>query len=83
MIGKNTRDADVGSRVFIEEETSTAPEQGLKGRLVYNLGLRLQDKVFFSTKNMRDLDKTTAVIKGGQIYHPGAIEKALGIAPSK
>src|ERR1700748_3727778 len=31
------------------------------------------------TKNMRDLDKTTTVIKGGQIYDPAAIEKALGI----
>lgn len=33
------------------------------------------------TKNMRDLDKITTVIKGGNVYDPAAIEKALGIAP--
>ena len=33
------------------------------------------------TKNMRDLDKLTTVIKGGNIYDPAAIEKALGIVP--
>ena len=33
------------------------------------------------TRNMRDLDKTATVIKGGQVYDPAAIEKALGIAP--
>ncbi|MFL6518958.1 MAG: amidohydrolase family protein [Chthoniobacterales bacterium] len=33
------------------------------------------------TKNIRDLDKVTAVIKGGNVYDPAAIEKALGIAP--
>jgi hypothetical protein len=32
------------------------------------------------TKNIRDLDKLTAVIKGGAVYDPAAIEKALGIA---
>src|SRR5204862_4974270 len=32
-------------------------------------------------KNMRDLDKITSVIKGGTVYDPAAIEKALGIAP--
>ena len=32
-------------------------------------------------KNMRDLDKITTVIKGGTVYDPAAIEKALGIAP--
>ena len=35
------------------------------------------------TKNMRDLDKITTVIKGGAIYDPAAIEKALGITPRK
>ena len=35
------------------------------------------------TKNMRDLDKTTTVIKAGSVYERGAIEKALGITPSK
>jgi imidazolonepropionase-like amidohydrolase len=35
------------------------------------------------TKNIRDLDNTTTVIKSGQIYDPSAIEKALGIAPRK
>ena len=34
-------------------------------------------------KNMRDLDKITTVIKGGKIYDPAAIEKALGITPRK
>jgi imidazolonepropionase-like amidohydrolase len=33
------------------------------------------------TKNIRDLDKVTTVIKGGNVYDPAAIEKALGIAP--
>jgi len=33
------------------------------------------------TKNMRDLDKLTTIIKAGNIYEPAAIEKALGIAP--
>ena len=32
-------------------------------------------------KNMRDLDKITTVIKGGKVYDPTAIEKALGITP--
>jgi imidazolonepropionase-like amidohydrolase len=33
------------------------------------------------TKNIRDLDKVTIVIKGGNLYDPAAIEKALGITP--
>jgi Amidohydrolase family len=33
------------------------------------------------TKNIRDLGKITTVIKGGNVYDPAAIEKALGIAP--
>jgi imidazolonepropionase-like amidohydrolase len=33
------------------------------------------------TMNIRDLDKVTTVIKGGTVYDPAAIEKALGIAP--
>jgi imidazolonepropionase-like amidohydrolase len=33
------------------------------------------------TKNIRDLDKVTTVIKAGTVYDPAAIEKALGIAP--
>lgn len=33
------------------------------------------------TKNIRDLDKLTNVIKGGNVYDPAAIEKALGITP--
>ena len=32
-------------------------------------------------KNIRDLDKVTAVVKGGKVYDPAAIEKALGILP--
>ncbi len=35
------------------------------------------------TKNIRDLDKITTVIKAGVVYDPVAIEKALGIAPGK
>jgi imidazolonepropionase-like amidohydrolase len=33
------------------------------------------------TKNIRDLDKITTVIKGGSVYDPAGIEKALGIRP--
>ena len=33
------------------------------------------------TKNIRDLDKLSTVIKGGNLYDPVAIERALGIAP--
>jgi imidazolonepropionase-like amidohydrolase len=33
------------------------------------------------TKNMRDITKITTVIKGGKVYDPAAIEKALGITP--
>jgi hypothetical protein len=33
------------------------------------------------TQNIRDINKITTVIKGGKIYDPAAIEKALGIAP--
>ncbi len=33
------------------------------------------------TKNIRDLDKITSVIKGGKVYDPVALETALGIAP--
>jgi len=33
------------------------------------------------TENIRDVNKITTVIKDGKVYDPGAIEKALGIAP--
>jgi imidazolonepropionase-like amidohydrolase len=33
------------------------------------------------TKNIRDSNKITSVMKGGKVYDPAAIEKALGIAP--
>jgi len=33
------------------------------------------------TTNIRDLDKLATVIKGGNVYDPAAIEKAVGIAP--
>jgi imidazolonepropionase-like amidohydrolase len=33
------------------------------------------------TKDIRDIRKIAAVIKGGKVYDPAAIEKALGIAP--
>src|SRR5438045_5385811 len=32
------------------------------------------------SRNIRDIDKLTTVIKGGKVYDPAAIEKALGIA---
>ena len=31
-------------------------------------------------KNIRDLNKITIVIKGGKVYDPAAIERALGTA---
>jgi imidazolonepropionase-like amidohydrolase len=33
------------------------------------------------TKNIRDLDQITTVIKGGKVFDPAAIEKSLGILP--
>src|SRR6266480_4481615 len=33
------------------------------------------------TQNIRDTNKIVTVIKGGRLYDPAAIEKALGIAP--
>jgi cytosine/adenosine deaminase-related metal-dependent hydrolase len=33
------------------------------------------------TKNIEDINKITTVIKGGKVYDPAAIEKALGITP--
>jgi Amidohydrolase family len=33
------------------------------------------------TKNIRDINNITTVIKGGKVYDPTAIEKALGITP--
>ena len=33
------------------------------------------------TKNIRDINNITAVIKGGKVYDPADIEKALGITP--
>ena len=33
------------------------------------------------TQNIRDINNITTVIKGGKVYDPTAIEKALGIAP--
>ena len=35
------------------------------------------------TKNIRDINRITNVIKGGKVYDPAAIEKALGIVPSQ
>ena len=32
-------------------------------------------------KNIRDTRNITTVIKGGKIYDPAAIEKAMGITP--
>jgi imidazolonepropionase-like amidohydrolase len=33
------------------------------------------------TQNIRDINKITTVIRGGKVYDPAAVEKALGIAP--
>jgi imidazolonepropionase-like amidohydrolase len=33
------------------------------------------------TVNIADINKLVAVIKGGNIYYPAEIERALGIAP--
>src|SRR3989441_2664752 len=35
------------------------------------------------TKNIRDINNITTVIKSGKMYDPAAIEKALGIAPRR
>ena len=35
------------------------------------------------THNIRDINQITTVIKGGRVYDPGAIEKALGIVARK
>jgi imidazolonepropionase-like amidohydrolase len=35
------------------------------------------------TKDIRDLDKLTTVIKGGRVFDPAAIEKSLGILSKK
>jgi imidazolonepropionase-like amidohydrolase len=35
------------------------------------------------TQNIHDINKVTTVIKGGKVYDPPSIEKALGIAPRK
>jgi imidazolonepropionase-like amidohydrolase len=54
-----------------------------KERGVISAG-KLADMVLIDgdpTQNIRDIDKITTVIKGGKVYDPAAIEKALGIAP--
>jgi imidazolonepropionase-like amidohydrolase len=33
------------------------------------------------TKDISDIRNVTTVLKGGRVYDPAAIEKALGIAP--
>jgi imidazolonepropionase-like amidohydrolase len=46
-------------------------------------GGKLADMVLVDgdpTQNMSDIRNITAVIKGGKVYDPVAIEKALGIA---
>ena len=35
------------------------------------------------TKNIQDINRITTVIKGGKVYDPAAIEKALGITPQE
>jgi imidazolonepropionase-like amidohydrolase len=54
-----------------------------KDRGVIALG-KLADMILVDgdpTKNIQDINKITTVIKGGKVYDPAAIEKALGIAP--
>ncbi len=33
------------------------------------------------TRNIHDINKITTVIKGGRVYDPATIKKALGIVP--
>src|SRR5205809_669003 len=35
------------------------------------------------TQNIRDINKIATVIKGGKIYDPATVEKALGVAPRR
>jgi len=54
-----------------------------KDRGVISAG-KLADMVLIDgdpTQNIRDINEITTVIKGGKVYDPAAIEKALGIAP--
>jgi len=54
-----------------------------KDRGVVSSG-KLADMVLIDgdpTQNIRDINKITTVIKGGKVYDPATIEKALGIAP--
>jgi imidazolonepropionase-like amidohydrolase len=54
-----------------------------KDRSVIAAG-KLADMVLIDgdpTQNIRDINKIATVIKGGKVYDPAAIEKALGIAP--
>src|SRR5205809_5723447 len=54
-----------------------------KDRGVISAG-KLADMVLIEgdpTQNISDINKIATVIKGGKIYDPAAIEKALGVAP--
>ena len=45
---------------------------------------KLADMVLINgdpSRDIRDINKINTVIKGGKVYDPSAIEKALGIAP--
>ena len=56
-----------------------------KDRGVISAG-KLADMVLIDgdpTQNIRDINEITTVIKGGKVYDPAAIEKALGIAPRR
>ena len=49
-------------------------------------GGKLADMVLIDgdpTKNISDIRKVDTVLKGGRVYDPAAIEKAVGIAPRK
>jgi imidazolonepropionase-like amidohydrolase len=54
-----------------------------KDRGVIQAG-KLADMVLFDgdpSKNIADIRKVATVLKGGKVYDPAAIEKALGIQP--
>lgn len=64
---------------------TSAQVMGVNDRGVIAAG-KLADMILVNgdpIKSIRDLDKISTVIKGGVLYDPAAIEKALGIAPRK
>lgn len=69
-----------GSRSFQLHSKRVNKERGVIG------AGKLADAILVDgdpTKNIRDINQITTVIKGGKVYDPVAIEKALGITPRK